>query len=150
MNNLQLNYYAERARKARLSVLFDNRPIDILLLALAAILLLIGLYLVWFGLAIGLTIAGLAAIPLILRLWHKYELSVLAPIPQNTPTLDGILASDVLGRLPNNPSPRQIAEVVMNLTGGHFFLVRFGIGPTFLTELSSQSPDDSQVIWQKA
>ncbi|HWZ65238.1 MAG TPA: AAA family ATPase, partial [Patescibacteria group bacterium] len=150
MNNLQFDYYNERARKARFSVLFDNKLIGILLLTLVVVLLAIGLALVWRGIAIGLTITGLAAVPLILRLWYKYELSVLAPSPQNTPTLDGMLASDVLGRLPNNPSPRQIAEIVMNLNGGHFFLIRFGIGPSFLTELSSKLPDDNQVVWQKA
>lgn len=151
MNNIDFNFRSLRARKARFAVLFDNLWAWPVLIALIFAAIVGGAALLLLQRSIfGLPVASLSVIPFMLLMWHKYELQELPPTPQNTPTLDGVLAGNILGRLPANPSPQQIAKVVMQVSGGHFFMARFGIGPKFLIELSSQAPEGSQAVWQAA
>lgn len=148
---IEFNHGSLRAKKARFSVLFDNQWADASLMVLMAALIVLGVYLaVWLSNSFGILIASLAVVPFMLHLWYKHELKFLPPEPQNTPTLDGVLAVRVLGRLIPNPTPQQIAEIVMNQPGGRFFTARFGIGPNFMTELSSHLPENSEPIWQSA
>lgn len=144
-----LNYNSLRAKKARLAVLLQNKFVNLLLVAGIVLLLVGGLLLSLVQLWFGALLASLAAWPLMLALWDKYELKDLAPTahPQ---TLDDILDTDVLGKMPPNPTPQQIAEVVTHVGGGFFFMNRFGIGPNFLTELSPKTPESAMTVWQRA
>jgi ATP-dependent Clp protease ATP-binding subunit ClpC len=151
MNDIAFNYHSVRARKARFAVLFDNLWAWPVLISLILLALVGGVALVLLQKNIlGPPLASLAVIPFMLLTWYKHELQELPASPQNTPTLDGVLAGNILGRLPANPSPRQIAEVIMRVSGGHFFIVRFGIGPKFLIELSDQTTEASQAVWRSA
>ncbi len=145
------NYVSLRAQKARFGVLLSKPGIRISLGAIIAGLLLVGIALIILAeQQFGLILSSLAVWPLMALVWYHYELHDIPPLNQAQPTLDGQLASDVLGRLPAQPTPQKLAEVVMNLNGGHFFIVRFGIGPNFLTELSSQLQDNVPGVWERA
>jgi ATP-dependent Clp protease ATP-binding subunit ClpC len=144
-----LNIQSFRARKARLGLQLERKPMRLGLYAAVTLLLVFGIFLVSLHIRGGLLLASLAAWPLMLLVWYRYELFNVPP-PARPATLDDVLASDVLARLPDHPSPQQIAEVVMSVQGGHFFVARFGIGANFLTELSSKLPENSQAIWELA
>jgi ATP-dependent Clp protease ATP-binding subunit ClpC len=151
VNNQQLifGFNSLRAKKARLGVLLSKRFVRIGLVATIGLLLLGGIGLITLQASIGVVIAALAAWPLMIVAWYHYELHDVPP-GNNPQTLDELLASDVLGRLPVNPSPQQIAKVVMSVNGGYFFVTRFGIGPSFVVDLSSSEAVESGVIWQSA
>lgn len=151
MNQELLNYRSPRAQKARFGVFLGKKPVRLSLMAAVAMPFVVGAAIVvtTFQPA-GVVVASLAVWPLMLLMWHKYELEDVQPLREPQPTMHGQLSSDVLGRLGERPTPQQIAEVVMNLNGGLFFVTRFGIGPNFLTELSSHLPESTEVIWKRA
>ncbi len=151
MNQDIFNYGSVRAQKARFGVLLGKKMVRMSLMSAVAGLFLLGAVIVMITLQpAGAIVASLAVWPLMLLMWHKYELDDLAPLKEPQPTLHGLLSGDVLGRLSTQPTPQQLAEVVMSLNGGLFFVTRFGIGPNFLTELSSHLPESTDVIWQRA
>ena len=151
MNQNIFNYGSVRAQKARFGVLLGKKMVRMSLMSAVAGLFLLGAVIVMITLQpAGAIVASLAVWPLMLLMWHKYELDDLAPLKEPQPTMHGLLSGDVLGRLSTQPTPQQLAEVVMSLNGGLFFVTRFGIGPNFLTELSSHLPESTDVIWQRA
>lgn len=144
-----LNLSSSRAMQAR----FGHRlqpPVlraglvllSLFLLAIAAWLWQAHSSLTWF-------IAGFAAWPLLPVVWYQWWLKRL-PAPKNSSTIDDLLDPSVLGVVRPNPSPKQLAELVMHTNGGLFFAVRLGIGPNFLRELSSDDPADTIDIWKAA
>jgi len=151
MNQGIFDYGALRARKARLGVKLESTAFKLTLMAAVATPFIVGAVIVVLTLQpAGAIVASLGLWPLMILMWHKYELAILTPNKQAQPTMDSLLSVDVLGHLPANPTPQQIAEVVMRLNGGLFFVTRFGIGPNFMTELSSHLPDSTQAIWQRS
>lgn len=151
MNSGVFDYDSMRARKARWGVTLGQPGVRMTLMGLTGGLFLLGaVIVVLLQQRIGVIVASLAVWPLMLLMWHKYDLTELPPLKEAQPTMHGLLAPDVLGRLPKQPTPQKLAEVVMGLNGGLFFVMRFGIGPNFLTELSSHLPDNTQAIWQRA
>lgn len=151
MNQSWFEYGSMRARKARFGALLGRPAIRISLMAAIGGFFLLGATIVLLmQQRAGVIVASIAVWPLMLMMWHKYELTELPPLKEAQPTMHGLLAVDVLGRLPEQPTPQQLAEIVMGLNGGLFFVTRFGIGPNFMTELSSHLPDNTQAIWQRA
>jgi ATP-dependent Clp protease ATP-binding subunit ClpC len=151
MNPGLFNHGAMRAQKARLGVRLGSKPIRLALMAGVAVPFLIGAAMVMLTLQpAGVIVASVGVWPLMLLMWHKYELEDIRPSKEAQPTMHGQLSGDVLGRLPANPTPQHLAEVVMELAGGQFFVTRFGVGPNFLTELSSQLSDNTGVVWTRA
>ena len=151
MNPGLFNYGAVRAQKARFGAMLARPAVRWSLVGAVAMLLASGAAVVLaVRLPAGVVVASLALWPLMVLIWYKYELSDLPPIENNGTTMENLLSADVLGRLPAQPTPQQLAEIVMALNGGLFFVTRFGIGPNFLTELSSHLPDNTQVIWSRA
>jgi ATP-dependent Clp protease ATP-binding subunit ClpC len=143
---LSFNPLSMRSSKARLAVAFSP-ALRRLLQAVMLLLVIGGVFLLfyiphlgWFVLAAG-TALGLV------QAWADGE---LAHIPPADDSIDGLLDSALLGKLSHNPSPREIAQKVMLLPGGQFYAVRFGIGPSFLTQLTSENPGDTQRVWQDA
>lgn len=143
------DYNNMRAQKARLAVKLGGKIARASLFLAVVGLLIGGIALTFVSFSAGIIVTSLAVWPLMLLVWYSYELHNIPP-KTGSNAIDAVLASDVLGRIPANPSPQQLAEAVMGVTSGHFFVIRFGIGPTFLTELSSKLPDSSTVVWQRA
>ena len=140
------NYRSFRAEKARISVKLSRGWLSFM--AIATVLLVVtGGALVAMGWSIGWTVIGLSAIPAMVVEWRNGELENLAP-EKNLKSIDDVLSAEILGRLPANPSPRDVATIVGQLHGGHFFAARFGIGTGFLQEISSSETSDMASVWQ--
>jgi len=140
-----------RARKARFNVFLDKKPVHFALMTVILLLFFGGAAMVVSTRSpIGIIIASVAVWPLMVLAWKKYELANLKTAREPQPTMHGQLSGDVLGHLSPQPTPLEIAEVIMSLNGGLFFVARFGIGPNFLTELSNHIPDDMESIWGRA
>jgi len=88
----------------------------------------------------------LMAAPIMILIWQKNDLAKNLTIGKD---LTGILDGKILGYLPDNPSPRDLATAVSNNDGGIFFANRFGIPTKALIDLSSTNPQDTTVIWQE-
>lgn len=142
----ELNLQSLRTKQARLSVAFDNKAIRIALGLLALSFLLLGGWLIYEAMSFGWFIVSLAAWPLIPLIWYNWWLKKLAPEKTGT-SIDSQLDRRVLGLLPKGASPAAIAQIVMHEQGGLFFAIRFGIGPDFLRQLSSQNSADSDELW---
>ncbi len=141
------NYKHLRARKSRITVALTPvmRKImnlsRILLVILAVYLFLIGNSLMW------LCLAAISVLTILLW-WWRLELHRLEPL--NDGTVEGNLASNILGKLPKNPSSINIAEAALSASGGAFIINRFGLGREVfknLAELPQNSPAD---IWHSA
>lgn len=144
-----VNLNSLRAKQARLGLLLGSPFIKLLLVLSILVLLGVGGYMVVERLMFGWLLMALSAWPLMLVVWHAWWLADL-PTAKNGKSVDDLLDSNLLANLPKNASPQQIAQLVMQQSGGMFFAARFGIGPNFLIHLSSQNAADSPVVWQSA
>lgn len=148
MESVTFDYGSFRARKARIGQMFVGMLGR--LLPIAALLLLMGgAGLLVIGVAAGWLFAGLSAIPLMFSEWYNNDLKHL-PSPKNPKTIDDILSADILGQLPKNPAPRDIAMAVGRVSSGQFFGARLGIGAKFLQDISSEDPSATPAIWREA
>ena len=148
MESVTFDYGSSRAAKARIGHTLSG-VWQWLLPLIGMLFLAAGGGLLVIGQAMGWAVLGLAAIPMLFSQWYKYELKDLAPAKRPL-GVDGVLAADVLGRLPKNPSPYDIATAVGQVQGGLFFAVRFGIGTQFLQEIAAKEPEKTVAIWQEA
>lgn len=148
MSDLKFNYKSVRSEKARIGVQLNRNRLILLKTAMVG-LLIVGISLITFGSAIGWALIGLSVVPAMIVEWYNGELHHQAAI-KKPKTIDDVLSSDVLGRLSKNPTPREVAGIISEVSGGRFFTARFGIGPIFLQELASDNQDDMQKIWQEA
>ncbi len=148
MEELKFNLGSERSQKARIKTAFDGFWIGLLVLV-AIVLLGAGVGLLALNMSIGWTLFGISAVPTMVFAWYRGELYHL-PIKSNPKTIDDALSGTVLGRLPKQLSPKDLATIIGALPGGRFFAVRFGIGPNFLSELASTNSTDMQTVWHQA
>ncbi|MDR2336835.1 MAG: ATP-dependent Clp protease ATP-binding subunit [Candidatus Nomurabacteria bacterium] len=144
--DLKFNYRDLRAIKARFNrrfgkILKITSLISVILLTLGGGALLI------IGVSVGWLMISLVAYPMMLYVWQVRD---LAKLPPSGNSLAGVMDNDLLGFLPDNPSPRDIATAVMQTNGGHFFHARFGVPPQFLLELGSDDPKSSDAVWEVA
>ena len=141
------NYKSSRAMKARLGHQLSPWAVT---LEISVVLLIIGgLALVAYGLAVGWAAIGLAAIPAMIVEWYKYELRDV-PVIKDGKRIDDILDSEILGLLMDQPTPQNIAAVLSKTNGGLFFAVRFGVSGGFLEQVVSSNRDDTKVIFEEA
>lgn len=148
MDSLEFRYDSTRAAQARLGHAIEG-VWQRLLPVITFLLLLGGAALIITGQSIGWLLLGVMSVPIMLGSWYKHQLKEL-PSSKSTHTIDDILAGDVLGRLPKNPTPRDIATAVGSVQGGLFFGARFGIGARFLQDIASDEQSLTQSIWQEA
>jgi ATP-dependent Clp protease ATP-binding subunit ClpC len=123
------------------------KPWRLALEALTVLLFLGGVAAVYFDVALGWFLIGLAAVPVMFVEWYSGELRKPTYVGE---TVDGLLSGDVLGQLNGSPTPKQIATAAAKVRGGMFFALRFGITENFLVNIASDKPEDAAVIWQNA
>ena len=145
---MELNHDSPRAAKSRLGKLLGGTN-HMLLLALAAVLLTVGVALLAFGASLGWLITGLAAWPLMIATWQAGELRKV-PVVAGNDSLDSLLDSQILSLLPKQATPKDIANAVMQTQAGLFFAVRFGVTPNFLSQITSDEPSAAADIWKQA
>ena len=142
------NYHSQRASKARLGVLLEGW-LGKLAAALLVVLVLGGSALLYFLSALGWFLLGLAAIPAMLVIYDSFDLKKLPP--KHTPsTVDDLLDGRILGRLPQNPAPHDVALAVGVVPSGYFMAARFGITSPVLQNLASHEQADITALWQAA
>lgn len=143
----QFNHRSLRAEKSRIGVHLSQ--IWRVVIGLGSLgLLTLGAVVLVEGIAAGWLLIGLAPVGVMLLVWHKGELRKV-PLGSGQ-SIDALLASDVLGRLPDNPSPRQIAEAASKTNSGRFMAVRFGLSYNFLVNITSEDTTASEEVWQHA
>lgn len=151
-NSLHCDLNSPRAIKARFGAPFDKQPIRVLLW-----LTIVSCLVVW-GWAIfiehqvaGHLLLGVAGSLLVPLIWYYGELKELAPTTDTTATdISQVLSRRLLAKLGNNMSPQDLAKMLSKEEGAHFFRARYAIGPEFLEGLSSNDPNQSAVVWQRA
>jgi ATP-dependent Clp protease ATP-binding subunit ClpC len=148
MEPVEFNYASARAQKARIGTRIQGIW-ERLLPVIAFLLVIAGVALVVIGQPVGWLVAGLAAVPYMFKQWYDHDLHHLAS-PKNTKTIDGFISADVLGQLPKNPSPRDIAAAVGRVSSGQFFAARFGVTASFLLNIAGDDPSTTPVVWQEA
>jgi ATP-dependent Clp protease ATP-binding subunit ClpC len=148
MENVAFQYDSKRAREARIARAVGGSW-RFLLLLLPLLFLLGGVALLILDMSLGWMVVGLAAIPYIGYEWYAHHLKTL-PIAKDPHTIDDVLASDVLGYLSENPTPKDIAIAVGSVTSGQFFGARFGVSARLLQEVTTDDATRMQAIWQEA
>ncbi|MCL2444839.1 AAA family ATPase [Candidatus Saccharibacteria bacterium] len=147
MDAVRFDYGSERAQKARLAAKLDKTLRTVMVLA-GVLVVSAGVALVVFGYAIGWVVMTVTVPIYMMLYWWKKELE--KPKVRQGGGIDGVLAVSVLGLLPAEPTPVDIALAVSRSNSGRFLAMRFGLGPKFLPEIAAMLPFGSDVIWQKA
>ena len=148
MEPVVFNYGSSRAQKARIGALLGGMW-GRLLGVLAILLVLSGVGVLVLGQAAGWLFIGVAMIPIMLVQWYRGELKEL-PAGKNKKNIDELISADVLGKLPKNPTPHDIATAVGTVQNGLFFSVRFGISARFLQDIAEQGAEVTDSVWQHA
>ncbi len=145
---LEYKHHSERAEAARFSR-YLNGTMARLLFVLSIIMLVGGLVFVrLLGEYIGWLVAGMAAIPYMLSTWHTHNLASLPT--RKGERIDDLLAGDILARLKENASPKEIAHLAATSNGGGFMAVRLGLTGSLLENLASANPKDAPDLWVRA
>lgn len=144
---MKFDYRSARAEKARARHALDGLWRRILTV-LTVTLLLAGVGLLAVEIAIGWFLIGLAAAPAIMVEWWNGELKHLAP-SRGQKSISEVLAGDILGQLPQQPTAHDIAIAVGRTSGGQFFGARFGITAKLLQDIAEHGMDINQ-LWDEA
>lgn len=141
-------YHSQRAAKARFSVRFGS-VWHFLAGLTSAVLVLTGVWLLLEHGAIGWLLIGLSGPLLMLTIWWQGDLKTAA-IARRPATVDDVLAADVLGRLPERPTPADIARAVADTRAGQFMAVRLGLTPNVLANIAPDDPALTEALWRQA
>lgn len=147
MDVKSFNWHDRRAQLARYGKAL--KPWMLVLDLLTVLLLIFGIASIAIGMASGWLLVGLAAVPAMIVQWYKTYLKSL-PVNTKERTIQARTETDILAQLPEQPTPKQLAYVLMSANSGIFFEVRFGVGGSFLKEVSSESVEDTERIFREA
>lgn len=142
------DYYALRSREARVGwwlrgvVGKSLLLIGWLLISIGAALLVVA------GFAGGWICIGFASVPFMIHSWNTNHLRHI-PAGQGT-ALHDILSADVLGQLPKEPTPYDMATAAGRVASGQFMGIRLGISPTVLQQLASKDKADTKGVFNRA
>jgi len=143
---MSFNYNHLRAKKSRLmNILRLFLP---LLNLLKIVGVISGFSLIFMDSALGWIVLAIVSVVTILINWWNGELHRLAPSAEFT--IEGQMASNILGRLSKNPTSEQIAKVVLESSGGKFIAARFGLGKTTIESLVQIPQNSPENIFQTA
>ena len=145
---LAFRYDSPRAAKARVGRLLGGSTRKLLWLAVWACLFGGGVLLV-FGVALGWLLMSLATVPYMLVQWYDGELH---HVPSGTSvSVDSLLSGDIMGQLPRDPVPQDVARAVGEVSSGWFMAGRFGLSSNILLHLTEHTTAaDMPALWQHA
>lgn len=143
------DYDSARARKARAAHHFAHKDMTTLLWVCGWVLLVAAPCFVWLTASpAGWLLLALAG-PLWMGAAWTAELRSIPPSPV-VRKIDDIVDAEVLGMLPREHSPRDLAGLLPSLQSGKFLLNRMGLGSNFLVPMSSGNNEDSERVWDEA
>ena len=125
------------------------QPWVIVLKVLTICLALLGIAFLLIQSPLAWVLIGLSTIPAMVAEWYQRELRDV-PSVKNGQSVDDLLESELLGVLPAQPTPQQIASVITRTTGGGFFAARFGVGGGFVEQLVSKDREDTAAVFTEA
>jgi len=141
------NWHSKRAHLARYGKALS--PWIFMLELSTALLLVFGIFFLVVSMPIGWAFIGVAAIPAMIVQWYKFELRDV-PIDPKVRTIDARIEAELLALITEQPTPRQLALALMQVNGGLFFEVRFGVGGGFLKEVSSDDSSQTATMFEEA
>lgn len=142
---LNYNPRSMRATKARVGHFLGGVWIRVIV-ALAAVLLLGGAAFIAAGYAVGWSLIGFSALPIMLVEWFNGELKDL-PAVRDSNQIDELLEAKVLAQLPEHATPKNVAQIVGRVPGGQFMAVRFGVTANFLLNIASDDVKATDDLW---
>lgn len=146
--DVKFDYRATRATKARFARRIDGL-IRLGLMFMAVALVLGGLALVLGAQAVGWLVFGVSVLPAMIVEWYDGELKDLSP-SKNPVHIDDVLDSKLLGQLPENPTPKDIATAVGAVNDGLFFGARFGVTSNLLVQVAESEEVTTEAIFRDA
>lgn len=147
---MDVKLFNGKSRRAHLARLAQGLSPWIKTFEATTVLLLVGgIALLIIENAIGWALIGLTAIPAMVVQWYEYGLRKIPPVKDGR-SVDDLMESQILGLLPVQPTPKDIASVLNRADGGLFFSTRFGIGGGFLEQIVSNERQDARPIFEEA
>ena len=129
------NYNSKRAKTARFGHVFRKYARFIVIFILLT-MLIGGGYLLVLSYSFGWFVLGCASIPFVIYLWGEDELIHVPPL-KNPKTVDGLLASEILGRMKiQNIDLKELGALSTKVASSQFFLVRFSISPNMVVSMA--------------
>ena len=129
------NYNSKRAKTARFGHVFRKYARFIVIFILLT-MLIGGGYLLVLSYSFGWFVLGCASIPFVIYLWGEDELIHVPPL-KNPKTVDGLFASEILGRMKNqNIDLKELGALSTKVASSQFFLVRFSISPNMVVSMA--------------
>jgi ATP-dependent Clp protease ATP-binding subunit ClpC len=147
MADISIDYRSMRAQKARIGRRL-NRTVAMLLWTSVVALSIAGAGLIFMKMPVGWTLIGLASLPYMLVMWRMHELHHLPTGKDNTAT--SRLSGDILGQLPNKPTPSDFATAAGRVASGQFMAVRFGLSPNLLQSVAKADPNGTAELLETA
>lgn len=153
MSNTDIQLHHPRVIKARFGRVLDSKPLRLLLWAIVAVSLLGWLYAVWvLHIMVAHLLLALSGTVAVALFWYYGELDEL-PVSQSVNSssdINMVLSRHLLARLRPGMSPQALVKLVAGQEGGRFYAARFGVGPDFLSNLTSPDATQAAAVWQKA
>lgn len=129
------NYNSKRAKTARFGHVFRKYARFIVIFILLT-MLIGGGYLLVLSYSFGWFVLGCASIPFVIYLWGEDELIHVPPL-KNPKTVDGLLASEILGRMKSqNIDLKELGALSTKVASSQFFLVRFSISSNMVVSMA--------------
>lgn len=152
-DSLHCNIQSARARKARLSVVFDNVYLRKSLVLISVVCLLGWLWLTIIeNNSVGHLLLAPSSIIFVLLAWYWGELRSL-PASRTlgqARDMSDIISRHLLAKMHHEMSPYDLSQILANQQGGYFFASRYGIGPDFISSLSAKDSGSTPLVWSKA
>lgn len=148
MSTISFNYQSARAKKARFARIVANKGAKVGLAFVSAILVIGGVSLIAMGAAAGWLLLVVATPFIMLTAWVIGELDSIPP--SRNISIDGLLDSDILGKLPANYDITQLSDLAMQTPAGMFLVARFGVGRNFFNATLPNANLAPEVVWQEA
>ena len=145
---MKFDYNSSRAREARLSKALDGRAQRILLNAIIFACFAFGAGLIIAHSSLGWLFVGLGILVLVFTVWLRVELCHLPNQKEDTPY--DVLSRDLLAVLEKDLTPDKIAHDVIKTRSGVFMVNRYGLLPSYLDIIASNTTATVDQIFDKA
>lgn len=142
-------YTSIRAQKARFAARFATSSLRTLWGAISALLVVGTIALLATGVTAGWFLIVVATPFIMLAAWAQGELKDI-PVSKQPRSVDDILSSSLLGTLPREYTPKDMATAALKTPEGMFFAVRFGLHADVFEAICDHNNLDTKQIWQKA